>query len=161
MVHLGLEYMMGAHHFKIFVLFCGGSSCPMPCHPIIYVCCPKIWWNLILLLVRWMCIYFILDQHTWYLCITISNNFLMDGVYFASFFVYYFFVPHPITPSIWQMFQVSLVCFDRIHIWNLSGCSNHGPIPIFGAVGVYFWGLLLSMEIWNAGKSNVFVLRMQ
>ena len=66
-------------------------------------------------------------QHTWY-----------GWFYVCSI------VPNPTPPPIWQMFQVLLVYFDHIHIWKVSGCSMHGPIPFL----MLWWQPISEWYIW-------------
>jgi hypothetical protein len=67
----------------------------------------------------------------------VPSQIFLHHVYFGPFYVYSV-VPRPITPPIWQMFQVLLVCFDHMHIWKVSGCSNFEPIPFFDVVAAFF-----------------------
>ena len=67
----------------------------------------------------------------------VASQIFLQHVYFGSFYVYSI-VPCPTTPPIWQMFPVLLVHFDHMHIWKVSGCSKHGPIPFFNVVVAYF-----------------------
>jgi hypothetical protein len=60
-----------------------------------------------------------------------------NQVYFWLLFVYCF-VPLSIKLPLWQMFQVFLVCFDRMYIWNVPECSNHGQIPMFDVLIAVF-----------------------
>ena len=69
----------------------------------------------------------------------VASQIFLQPVHFGPFYVYSI-VPRPTTPPIWQMFQALLVYFDHMYIygWKVSGCSNHGPIPIFDLVAAYF-----------------------
>jgi hypothetical protein len=67
----------------------------------------------------------------------VASRIYLQRVYFGPFYVYSI-VPRPTTPPIWQMFQALLVYFDHMHIWKVSGCSDHGPIPFFDVVAAYF-----------------------
>ena len=67
----------------------------------------------------------------------VASQIFLQLVHFGPIYVYSI-VPRPTTPPIWQMFQVLLVYFDHMHIWKVSGGSNHGPIPIFDVVAAYF-----------------------
>ena len=67
----------------------------------------------------------------------VASQIFLHCVHFGLFYVYSI-VPRPTTPPIWQIFQVLLVYFDHMHIWNVSRCSNYGPIPYFDVVAAYF-----------------------
>ena len=67
----------------------------------------------------------------------VASQIFLQRVHFGPFYVYSI-VPRPTTTLIWQMLQVLLVYFDHMHIWKVSGCSNHGPTTFFDFVAAYF-----------------------
>ena len=67
----------------------------------------------------------------------VASQISLQHVHFGPFYVYSI-VPRPTTPPICQMFQVLLVYFDHVHIWKVSGCSDHGPTTVFDVVAAYF-----------------------
>ena len=66
-------------------------------------------------------------------------------------FLVYSFVPRPIILTNIAMFQVFLMYFHQMHIWMVSVCSNHGPIPF-----LYFGRLYLN-AIFMAWKYDMLV----
>ena len=67
----------------------------------------------------------------------VASQIFLQCAHFGLFYGYSI-VPRPTTPPIWQMFQALLVYFDHMHMWKVSGCSNHRPIPFFDVVAAYF-----------------------
>ena len=157
MVHHGLDYTRTWHLKKLCVLIAVGFDLWHPNNMYDYL---KKWYDSKLLWVRLMPSYFSWDSAylVWAWRCSISN--ILQWVHVRLFYVYSI-IPHTTTPPIWQMFQVLLVYFDHMHIWKVTGCSNHGPIPFFDVVAAYFWMVLLGMEIWHVGQYAMFVFRRQ
>jgi hypothetical protein len=90
-----------------------------------------------------------------------SISIVLKRVHFGQCYVYSI-VPRPTTPPVWQMFQALLVYFDHIHMWKVSGCSNHGPIPFLmlwqPISELYFWAwkydMLAKMQCLCSGGNN-------
>ena len=58
----------------------------------------------------------------------VASQISLQSVHYGPFYVNSI-VPRPTTQPIWQILQALLVYFDHAHIWKVSWCSNHGPIP--------------------------------
>ena len=147
MVHQGLDYTCTWHLEKLCILIEVGFD-PM------YGYLKQWYYNPKLYELGWCLAILFGMQQTWYGHSGISNSFAMCA-FWAILCLFYFFLP--ITPPIWQMFQVLLVYFDYMHIWKVSGCSNRGPMPFFDVVAAYFLLVLLGMEIWHVGQNPMFV----
>ena len=148
MVHHSLDYTHTWHLENLCVLIAVVFD---PWHPKYMYGYLKQWYNPKALWIRLMSSNFTLDSA--YLVWAVKSQISLQPVHFWLFCVYSIFFL-PITPPMWQMFQVLLVYFDHTHIWKVSGCSNHGAIT-FWCCGSLM--ILLGMEIWHVGQNAMFV----
>jgi hypothetical protein len=71
-------------------------------------------------------------------------------------------------PQYEKMFQIVLLCFYHVHVWNIFGCSNHSPIPFFDSLflslsatslGAWIYDVLAKMQCLCSGAKNIICMR--